>query len=124
MIKELSEAVHAEVRALHTMQAPENLLPVSLAGTEPVVTKYRAPPPMFRNDTVVRAVLRIEMDRDAEYRIMETLGRGNGPDLLHAWQEYRGHSKEGPMTFMGVAVYFVEKLPEPGWRVINPMKAR
>lgn len=124
MIKELSKAVHAEVRALHTMQAPENLVPVIRAESVPVVTEYRAPPPMFRNDAVVRALLRIEMDRDAEYRIMETLGRGNGPDLLHAWQEYRSHSKDGPMTFMGVAVYFVEKLPAPGWRVINPMKAR
>jgi uncharacterized membrane protein len=31
--------------------------------------------------------------------------------------------RDGPITVEGVAYYMVERLPMPGWRVINPMSA-
>lgn len=76
----------------------------------------------FLSSGQVNAMLRVEVDRLHE----ETLWEAARFDLElretllpHA----RGES-EGSITIRGVALYFVNRLPAPGWRVINPMLAK
>lgn len=59
--------------------------------------------------------LRVEVDHAARTRL-----RATSPALGHGI--YHPHAKEGPLTLEGVAVYLVEHLPEPGWRIINPLR--
>lgn len=70
-------------------------------------------------ESQARAMLRIEAGYDAEIVIAEH-ERRNGWSYVDD-----DHRTPRAMTLMGVAVYPVRhRLPEPGWRVINPLKVK
>jgi hypothetical protein len=69
----------------------------------------------------VTVMLRVEVTRDRESDLWREL-RDFDPAYSNTLRGLDGH--EGPATLDGVAVYIVWRLPEPGWRVINPMRAR
>lgn len=56
-----------------------------------------------------RRRVRVEMTPDVEFAIMQW----HGPDLLHP-----RYNQDGPMRVMGISFYVVNRLPEPGWRVL------
>lgn len=122
MTDDLGKAVTMAVASLRRMRAPESMVTLALAQRNlcPLATLPR-PAPMFKDDAAARAVLRIEIDRDAEYALAESAYRNHDNSCMARWADYRSGKLEGPLTFMGVAVYFVERLPAPGWRVVNPM---
>lgn len=127
MTDDLGKAVTMAVASLRRMRAPESMVTLALAQRnlrpppgEEVATLPR-PAPMFKDDAAARAVLRIEIDRGAEYALAESAYRNHDSSYMARWADYRSGKLDGPLTFMGVAVYFVERLPAPGWRVVNPM---
>lgn len=129
MIRELGDAVSRAVGQLMRLKAPESLPALAMKATvdrsSPVpAVKYPAPPPLFRDQEKARAVLRIEIDRQAEYTFFESANRIGETGALEKWRAYRAGELKGPMTFLGVAIYFVESLPAPGWRVVNPLEVR
>ncbi len=62
-----------------------------------------------------RRMIRLEVDYERERVIAYTMHRYGFTAL---------HEREGPTTFEGFDVYVVNRLPEPGWRVVNPMEKR
>lgn len=71
--------------------------------------------PAFKSEQV-DAMVRIEVDRDHEHELFRD-------PSSHLSFQIRSGPREGPLEFMGSALYIVDRLPDPGWRVINPMKA-
>lgn len=109
MINDILRELRPHLRRLHSAVRPEQGF---LTDNEPVNLT-----PVF-SPAQVRAMLRIEVDREREIEVMRdrdalTLG------LRQQWQE-----GTGPLELEGVALYVVNRLPAPGWRVINPMDAK
>jgi hypothetical protein len=76
--------------------------------------------PSFRPHEVI-AMLRVEVERRHE----ETLWYEARIDrsLYDQIAPVGRGEREGPITIMGVALYYVDKLSGArGWRVINPMR--
>lgn len=70
----------------------------------------------FKSDQV-RKMLRVEISRDEMPNLIRSL------DIMHPSEimEHIYGKREGPPTIEGVSYYEVASLPDPGWRVINPM---
>lgn len=103
--QELARVVQAEMRSI---------LSLEYRGINGEVVRH----PIMPHHA--KAMLRIECSADALMRIIETDVRSGFFD---------SDPKEGrflrPRKFIGVTLYPIEyDLPAPGWRVVNPMKAR
>jgi len=61
-------------------------------------------------------VLRVEYDRNTHDQLMHEADHS-----LRAFIIERV-GREGPWVIQGVSWYRVDKLPAPGWRVINPFR--
>ncbi len=68
--------------------------------------------PLCQTTDQARRLLRVELDHEAEAAIW------NDPDCPWRWEPFY---MEGARRLRGVDAYVVNKLPAPGWRVINPM---
>ena len=71
--------------------------------------------PICQDMDQARRILRVELDHDAFDEVAY--------DLDCPWR-YDAHDMEGPRRLRGVDVYTVNRLPAPGWRVINPMEKK
>lgn len=114
MIEDIRRAVNEQRRYLHSLHSPQT---ESEGSTE---TTFRVRP-SFKPEQV-EAMLRVEVELRHEETLWSEAHRERS-ELFEQFLANRG-DREGPFTIMGVALYFVDKLPAPGWRVINPMKAR
>lgn len=65
----------------------------------------------------VEKTLRVEISRDEMRNLLKMLYDG----AVNFYPHLNGQ-REGPPTLEGVAYYEVAALPDPGWRVINPME--
>lgn len=68
----------------------------------------------LRSDTAAR-ILRIEISCKVEADFFHDAARYN---MVPG--DY--YEREGPMQFMGIDLYIVNRLPPPGWRIINPFR--
>lgn len=68
--------------------------------------------PSFTGSQIDR-LLRIEIAEDNIYELAS--------DLELRGMRFNRQAHEGPLTLQGVDLYFVPRLPAPGWRIINPM---
>ena len=110
---ELARAVQQEARSLLQTVAMK-----PGAGAEATDAVPR-PRPLFSR-AQVNAMLRIEASRDAFWKLEETDGRTGYFDC-----PFDHHNGLAPRKFIGVTIYPVDyDLPAPGWRVINPMRAK
>jgi hypothetical protein len=108
MIEDISRALIVERRRLYSMRVP-NLAP----GKSPdEAIRLTA---MFKPEEVDR-LLRIEIERDFEGDWLSALHRIGMIDHRTSYWDH-----EGPRTFQNVDVYMVNRLPAPGWRIVNPM---
>ena len=71
--------------------------------------------PICQKTDQARRLLRVEIGYDAQTEIWLD------PDC--PWK-YDGFDFQGPRRLLGVDTYVVDRLPAPGWRVINPMEAK
>lgn len=71
--------------------------------------------PICRTTDHARRILRVELGYDAQGEVWMD------PDC--PWKFDPG-DMEGSRRLLGVDTYFVDRLPAPGWRVINPMEAK
>lgn len=67
-----------------------------------------------------RTMLRVEVERPKLAEFFSGLDPWDAKFIM----EHINGRKPGPFTMEGVAVYDVAALPEPGWRIINPMEAK
>ena len=70
----------------------------------------------FRGDEA-RDIVRLEMTPKVE---MDLRYDDRDGYILYPGR-YPSHPKDGPPTLEGFSLYTVYDLPEPGWRVINPL---
>lgn len=110
----LAKAISVEVQSLMRMMvSPPMALPTSmpLEGYEASAEREVALAPVFRKSDDARRVLRVEVEHEFIYALLEYGCRYDPP----SWDK--------PLTFQGVAVYEVRHiLPPCGWQLINPMK--
>jgi hypothetical protein len=111
MIEDITRALNVERRRLHALTTQYSAIP---GKPGEVNTRLRAIP-MFKAEQVER-MLRIEIDRDHEGDWLHALHRVGMIDYGASYWDY-----EGPRTFQNVDVYMVNRLPAPGWRIVNPM---
>ena len=72
------------------------------------------------NRAQANAMLRIEAAREAFWKLEETDARTGYFD--HPFDHSNGLA---PRKFLGVTVYPVDfDMPAPGWRIVNPLKAK
>lgn len=67
---------------------------------------------VVRDSRAARRILRIEVDHNGEVELFREHYR-------HTGNPY-DPNRVGPLKFEDVDVYVVDRLPAPGWRVINP----
>ena len=110
MIEDIANALMAEIEHLHGLTTLTPISPDHCRGV-----------PSFKPEQVY-AMLRVEVALKHEETIWNE-ARDTVELSRQVVDEAQG-KHEGPLTLLGVAVYYVRKLPEPGWRVVNPMKAK
>lgn len=117
MIGDLSEqilaAVHREFVYLRNFRttAPRGPVRRSVALA---VSEVKALEPLM-SDGLIRRALRVEIAQAWEDAFMCGLFSDiTTRDLVR--------DRDGPFTYQGIAWYFVERLPAPGWRVVNPFR--
>lgn len=106
-------AVRREKAWLHKLHSFNDL---SKLGTD---DQEKAFAPVNLEPEQVNAMLRVEYSREHEPAIWAAVREGAPEIMRRSFAEDHGP----PLTIEGVAWYCVPSLPEPGWRVINPMKA-
>ena len=110
MIEDIRRAVNEQRRQLHSLTTLTPISPDHCRGV-----------PSFKREQI-EAMLRVEVERRHEETLWDD-ARHDG-ELFEQFRAVGRGEREGPFTIMGVALYFVDKLPAPGWRVVNPMQAK
>lgn len=103
LFEEIRAAVHVQRRRLHNTYHPDKFDPAKMA-------------PSFKADQV-EEMLRVEIDRDCQDRI---LSRADW-EVRDLWLG-GPKGRPSPLKVDGISWYVLDQLPAPGWRVINPME--
>ena len=112
VVDDIIKAARTEIRRLMASRSFADS-PLDAALAKETMAHVR---PLISRQSMAVRIIRIEVDHDVDCDIAAWRYRyGCGDDLTRS-------DHIGPRTLMGIDVYVVDRLPAPGWRVVNPFR--